>query len=148
MSEPRAILDGLLRLAMADARRVGQARRRNVLLYGFAGLAALTGYVCAVVAAVLWVSRHADPVLAALVVAASFAALALVVLAVVAVLNRNERRWIQERARFYRGAGSTLMRAVLGARLSALVAAAMLLGVALGQPAPGAPPPSDPGQPD
>ncbi|MGY6535685.1 MAG: hypothetical protein ACXIVG_10105 [Pararhodobacter sp.] len=141
MSESRAVLEGLLRLAMADAQRIGRARRRNALLYVLAGVAGLTAYACAVAAAVLWVVRHADPVLGAGVVALAFAALALTVLAVVAVLNRRERRWMHERAEFYRGAGSTLARAVLGPRLSALAAAAMMLGAVFGQQRTDDPPP-------
>ncbi len=141
MSEARAILEGLLRLAASDARRIGRARQRNVLLYALAGVAGLTAWACAVVALVIWVARQADPVLAAGVVALGFAALALVVLAVVAVLNRRERRWMDERATFYRGAGSTLMRAVLGPRLSAVVAAAMMLGAVMGKPDGGNEPP-------
>ncbi|MCC5988415.1 MAG: hypothetical protein JJT95_12090 [Pararhodobacter sp.] len=134
MSDPRQVIEGLLRLAAADVARIGRARRRNAVLYVAAALAGLTAYAVAVVALVLWVARHADPVLAALVVAAGFAALALVVLAVVAVLNRQERAWRDERLAFYRGAGATLARAVLGKRLSLIVAAAMLAGAVLGRP--------------
>ena len=134
MSEPRRVFEGLLRLAMADAARIGRARRRNAMLYAFAAVAGLTAYGVAVGALVLWVARHADPVLAALVVAAGFAALALIVLAVVAVLNRRERAWRDERLAFYRGAGAVLARAVLGRRFGLIVAAAMLAGAVLGKP--------------
>ncbi len=134
MSEAREVIEGLLRLARSDIARIGRARRRNVILYAFAAVAGLTAYGVAVVALVLWVARHADPVLAALVVAAGFAALALIVLAVVAVLNRQERAWRDERLAFYRGAGTTLANAVLGRRLSLIVAAAILVGAVLGKP--------------
>ena len=134
MSDPRQVIEGLFRLAAADAARIGRARRRNAALYAFAALAGLTAYAVAVVALVLLVARHADPVLAAGVVAAAFAALALIVLAVVAVLNRQERAWREERLAFYRGAGATLARAVLGRRLSLIVAAAMLVGAVMGKP--------------
>lgn len=144
MSEARAVIEGLLRLAAADARQVARARKRNGLLYAIAGVCAVMAFVLAVAAAVIWVARHADPVLAAGVGAAILASVSLTVLAVVAVLNRRERRWMAQRADFYQGAGSTVARALLGPRLSALAAVAMMLGALMGRPERGkgaAPPP-------
>ena len=134
MSEARRVIEGLIRLATADAQQIARARQRNAMLYALAAILGLTAYGIAVAALVIWVARHADPVLAAGVVAAAFAALALIVLAVVAVLNRQERAWREERLAFYRGAGATVARAVLGKRFSLVVAAAMLVGAVLQTP--------------
>lgn len=105
----RALIETLLRLAAEDAARFTKARQRNMALYGLAALAGLTAYACGVVAAVLWIARHHDPVLAAGVVAVAFAALALTVLMVVALLNRRERlQWQHRRAVYTRSAGAML----------------------------------------
>lgn len=143
-----AVLQSLARLALHDAGRYAQARRRNAGLYTLAAVAGLTAYACAVVAGVLWLARHSDPVIAAGFAALAFAALALLVLAVVAVLNRRERRWLAERRASYGHALVTLTGASLGPRGLALVAAAVLAGMVIERPSeprddpPQKPPPS------
>ena len=72
---------------------------------------------------------------AATFAAAAFGALALVVIAVVTVLNRRERRWRQERSAVYSNAFMTLTGAALGPRGMALVAAAMMAGMVMSKPA-------------
>lgn len=116
-------LRGLIRLARADARRVGRDGLQTALLLGVAAVTALSAYVCAVAGAVIWVARHSDPAAAALMVAVAFGVLTVGALLLVGLLYRRERRWIAERTTIYQEAGSLLMRAVLGPRLGAVVAA-------------------------
>ena len=130
----RAVLESLARLMAHDAGRYMQARRRNAGLYALAAVAGLTGYACAVVAGVLWLARHSDPVIAAGFAALAFAALALLVLAVVALLNRRDRLWMAERRERYSQALITLTGASLGPRGLALVAAAALAGLLMKEP--------------
>ncbi len=125
------ILETLLRLAVADAERFAHAKRRNAALYLFAVAAGLTAYVCAVGALVLLVAQVSDPLIAATFVAASFGALALIVLAVVAVLNHRERVWRHERRAVYSDALTTVTRSALGPGGLALVAAAVMAGLAM-----------------
>ncbi|MFN3953821.1 MAG: hypothetical protein ACK4LQ_05155 [Pararhodobacter sp.] len=131
-----AVLESLARLALHDAGRYAQAKRRNAGLYALAAVAGLTAYACAVVAGVLWLARHGDPVLAAGFAAVAFAALALAVLALVALLNRRDRRWMAERRASYAQALVTLTGASLGPRGLALVAAAALAGMVMERPHP------------
>lgn len=130
----RDILESLVRLAAADAERYARARQRNVMLYALVAVAGLTAYACLVVAGVLLVARWSSPVLAATFAAATFGALALVVIAVVAVLNRRERRWRQERRAVYSNALMTMTGAALGPRGLAWVSAAMIAGMVIFKP--------------
>ncbi len=140
----REIIQSLMRLAAADARRYARSRQRNVALYVVAAVAGLTAYVCLVAAGVMLLARWSDPVLAATFAAAAFAALALVVIAVVAVLNRRDRQWLAERRAVYSNALVTLSGAALGPKGLALVAAAVMAGMVMGRN-PGERPGDDPG---
>lgn len=130
----RDILESLVRLAAADAERFARARQRNLLLYALGAVVGLTAYACLVVAGVLLVARWSSPVLAATFAAATFGALALVVIAVVTVLNRRERHWRQERRAVYSNAFMTMTGAALGPRGLAVVAAAMIVGMVVSKP--------------
>lgn len=127
----REIIESLIRLARADAAHYARARQRNVALYVLAAVAGLTAYVCLVAAGVLLLARWSDPVLAATFAAAAFAALALGVIAVVAVLNRRDRQWMTERRAVYSNALVTLSGAALGPKGLALVAAALMAGMVI-----------------
>ncbi len=133
-------LRGLVRLANADAQRIGRGGLRGAVLLGIAAVAGMTAYVCAVVAAVIWLGRLIDPVLATALVALAFGALTVTALGLAAAVYRRERRWLGARAVIYQDAGTVLLRAVLGPRLMALV-------TAMGEPGPREDPPAPP-QPD
>jgi len=139
----REILESLIRLAAADAERYARSRQRNLMLYAFGAVAGLTAYASLVVAGVLLVARWSDPVMAATFAAATFGALALVVVAVIAVLNRRERHWRQERRAVYSNAFMTMAGAALGPRGLALVTAAMVAGMAMSKPRAPGPAPKD-----
>ena len=116
-------LRGLVRLANADAQRLGRGGVQGGLLLGIAAVGWLTAHACAVVTAVIWLARVTDPVLATALTALAFGALAAAALGLAVRVYRRERRWLGARAVIYRDAGAVLMRAALGPRFMALMTA-------------------------
>lgn len=116
-------LRGLVRLAKADSQRVGRSGVLAGALLGLAVVTGLTAYVAAVVAAVVWLSRSVDTIMAIGFTAVFFTLIMMLALGLALLIVRRERRWIGGRAAIYQDAGGVLMRAALGPRLSAVMTA-------------------------
>lgn len=116
-------LRGLVRLAKADSQRIGRSGVLAGVLLGIAVVTGLTAYVAAVVAAVAWLSRSVDTIMAIGFTAVFFALIMMLAFGLVLLIVRRERRWISGRAAIYQDAGGVLMRAALGPRLSAVMTA-------------------------
>lgn len=116
-------LRGLVRMAKADGARLGRGGAATALFFVVAGVAGLTAYACAVVAAVVWLSRSFDVVTAAALVALGFFVATAAALGLAIVTLRRERRWLSSRAAIYEDAGGLLLKIALGPQLSALISA-------------------------
>lgn len=75
----------------ALAARLRRARR-NAIGYLIVGLLGVTAYIALVIAAAIYVARRADPMVAALLVAACAILVGLVVLIALTILNRRDER--------------------------------------------------------
>jgi hypothetical protein len=131
------LLQQIRTMAAEDVARYRNARMRSLAIYAIAAVLGLTAYACGVVALVIWLARQGDPVAAAGVTAAGFAALALVALLVLALLNRAERRQRAGRAAAYSAmlgslAGSTMMGVLARPQALAAGAAVLIAGLAMG----------------
>jgi uncharacterized membrane protein len=132
-----AEIQALRAMALEDARRFRKEKTRAVALYAVAGVLGITAYTCAVAALVLWIAQNSSPVLGAGVAALGFAALALVVIAVVGAMNRAEKRRREARAQIYAAtvrsaASSAAAEVLMRPQTLAAGAAVLIAGLALG----------------
>ncbi|PLX37819.1 MAG: hypothetical protein C0606_06015 [Hyphomicrobiales bacterium] len=105
--------------------------RRNVLLYALILLLALSGYVAALIGGGLYLSETIGPAAASMVLALALIATALIVLAIVAILNRRDRRRARKRPAIgmvgASAAATALPRLIKDHPLAAVLAAGGLL---------------------
>lgn len=111
------------RLVATDVKAAARRVKRNTMLYAVMGLLLLTAYACGVAGLLFWVAAEWGPVAAAFVLAAAFAALALVVLAIMAAFNAADRRRARRNA-----AGSTALYASVALAALPLLSRSKLAG--------------------
>jgi len=124
-------------MAAEDLDRFKKEKARNAALYGAAAVLGLTAYACAVAALVIWLGRHGNPAMAAVVVAVGFGVLALVLIGSAVVMKRGEDKRREERKDEYSATiraatGSILVGMAMRPRILAAGAAVLVAGLALG----------------
>jgi len=103
----RGLIEQIIVLAMGNVATTAVEIKRKTIGGMIVGIFLLTAYVALVFALAFYVAAEAGPVAASLVVAAAAMAGALVVLAVVSVLNRQTERLMLQRQAALAAARST-----------------------------------------
>lgn len=103
----RGLIEQIIVLAMGNVATTAVEIKRKTIGGMIVGVFLLTAYVALVFALAFYVAAEAGPVAASLVVAAAAVAGALVVLAVVSVLNRQTERLMLQRQAALAAARST-----------------------------------------
>ena len=103
----RGLIEQIIVLAMGDVATTAVKMKRKTIGGMIVGIFLLTSYVALVFALAFYVAAEEGPVAASLVVAAAAMAGALVVLAVVSVLNRQTERLMLQRQAALAAARST-----------------------------------------
>ncbi len=103
----RGLIEQIIVLAMGNVATTAVEMKRKTIGGMIVGIFLLTAYVALVFALAFYVAAEAGPVAASLVVAAAAMAGALVVLAVVSVLNRRTERLMLQRQAALAAARST-----------------------------------------
>ena len=103
----RGLIEQIIVLAMGNVATTAVEIKRKTIGGMIVGIFLLTAYVALVFALAFYVAAEAGPVAASLVVAAAAMAGALVVLAVVSVLNRRTERLMLQRQAALAAARST-----------------------------------------
>ena len=103
----RGLIEQIIVLAMGNVATTAVEMKRKTIGGMIVGIFLLTAYVALVFALAFYVAAEAGPVAASLVVAAAAMAGALVVLAVVSVLNRQTERLMLQRQAALAAARST-----------------------------------------
>ncbi|MBV2184646.1 MAG: hypothetical protein KUL88_08935 [Rhizobium sp.] len=117
----RGLLEQIVVLALGNVATTAVEVKRKTIGGLIATIFLLTAYVALVMALAFYVAAEAGPVAASLVVAASAMAGALVVMAVVAVLNRQTERLMLERQAAMAARGPDPLTARLVAELPGMM---------------------------
>lgn len=120
-------LIGLLgTLAASNVRRTVARTRRNGILLVISGVLFLTTYLFGLIALALWLSIRRDPIFAALAIAVGTLVLGLIVLVVMAIMNKIEERRMRERRLALE---STIAASLSVIRSQPLLTAALAFGI-------------------
>ena len=120
-------LIGLLgTLAASNVRRTVARTRRNGILLAISGLLFLTTYLFGLIALALWLAVGRDPIFAALAIAVGTLVLGLIILVVMAIINKIEERRARERRLALE---STIAASLSVIRSQPLLTAALAFGI-------------------